>query len=402
MKKFGLLILTILILAGGFFLWQNQTKRVEAFEEVDDPTYYYPSKTCQKDTCRPCTTVEKCGDTPPTCTYQNKSWWWCLGSLTCTADGYERDNAQSYCEATALGCGTAVWDAFSNQCCGDDGNQDNWCHSNGSCVQGVWYSDHCSDGVQNCDETGIDCGGGDCPPVIAPTVTNLEVTNITYNSARLYGNLTNSGCEDPTIHIYWGDNDGGTNPAQWGQDENLGIKGAGTFYKDISGLNPNTTYYYRSYATNSAGSDWADSTFSFTTTPSPIPSGNITAPSSASVGQNFTPTLEATDNIGVKRIDLYYGGSWHTFNCPGGISCSHSWTIKEGTAGTYWYHANVFDTDGNASNWVCNGAARGTCHSDCQGLGYISGQNYSGDTFCGTNQCLCYRENPCPVKVVIE
>ncbi len=34
----------------------------------------------------------------------------------------------------------------------------------GSCVHGLWYSDHCFDGIQNCDEEGIDCGGSDCKP----------------------------------------------------------------------------------------------------------------------------------------------------------------------------------------------------------------------------------------------
>jgi len=53
--------------------------------------------------------------------------------------------------------------------------------------------------------------------------------------------------------------------ANWDHQENLGIKGAGTFYHDISGLNPGTDYYYRYYAENSAGSDWANSTESFTT-----------------------------------------------------------------------------------------------------------------------------------------
>jgi len=34
----------------------------------------------------------------------------------------------------------------------------------GSCVHGMWYSDHCFDGIQNCDEEGVDCGGADCKP----------------------------------------------------------------------------------------------------------------------------------------------------------------------------------------------------------------------------------------------
>ena len=97
-------------------------------------------------------------------------------------------------------------------------------------------------------------------------------------SARLNGEITNTGRQDPTVHICWGTNDGGTirwlldvwgsaandvfavgnagailhyNGSAWSllvgwsHDENLGTKGVGTFYTDISGLSPGTTYYYR-------------------------------------------------------------------------------------------------------------------------------------------------------------
>ncbi|MGC9310112.1 MAG: hypothetical protein ACP5E4_00115 [Candidatus Aenigmatarchaeota archaeon] len=38
-----------------------------------------------------------------------------------------------------------------------------WCNAgNGACVYGTWYDDHCVDGVKNCDEEDIDCGGSDC------------------------------------------------------------------------------------------------------------------------------------------------------------------------------------------------------------------------------------------------
>jgi len=108
-------------------------------------------------------------------------------------------------------------------------------------------------------------------PINPPTVTNNGgATDVTSNSARLNGEVTSTGGENPTVYIYWGDNDGGTTPANWDHQENLGTKGAGTFYQDISGLNPDTTYYYRCYAENSAGSDWADSTASFTTPTSEV------------------------------------------------------------------------------------------------------------------------------------
>ena len=99
----------------------------------------------------------------------------------------------------------------------------------------------------------------------APTVTNSGgASDITSTTARLNGEVTSTGGENPTVHIYWGTTDGGTTTGNWDNDVNLGTKGTGTFYTDVSGLDTGTTtYYYRCYATNSGGTDWADSTDSF-------------------------------------------------------------------------------------------------------------------------------------------
>jgi parallel beta-helix repeat protein len=57
-----------------------------------------------------------------------------------------------------------AWSSLANECCGDDGVNDNWCYvGDGSCVNGEWYDDHCTDGIKNCDETDVDIGGADCP-----------------------------------------------------------------------------------------------------------------------------------------------------------------------------------------------------------------------------------------------
>jgi hypothetical protein len=106
--------------------------------------------------------------------------------------------------------------------------------------------------------------------IAAPAVTNSTgVSNIASTTARLNGEITNTGGENPTVHIYWGDNDGGTTPPSqpggWDNDVNLGTSSVGTFYTDISTLKPNTDYYYRCYATNSAGSNWAATTSQFKT-----------------------------------------------------------------------------------------------------------------------------------------
>ncbi|MCZ2845949.1 MAG: carboxypeptidase-like regulatory domain-containing protein, partial [Candidatus Bathyarchaeota archaeon] len=56
------------------------------------------------------------------------------------------------------------WDSIAKKCCGDDGILEiPWCSvGGGSCLLGIWHSDHCSDKNKNCDEKDIDCGGIDC------------------------------------------------------------------------------------------------------------------------------------------------------------------------------------------------------------------------------------------------
>jgi len=103
------------------------------------------------------------------------------------------------------------------------------------------------------------------PPSI-PTVTNgIGCSLVTAYSARLNGEIVDTGGENPTVHICWGTADGATTQASWQNDASLGVLGTGAFYKDISGLTPGTKYYYRCYATNSAGTGWAGSTANFTT-----------------------------------------------------------------------------------------------------------------------------------------
>jgi len=103
-------------------------------------------------------------------------------------------------------------------------------------------------------------------PIFVPTVTNSGgATAITTTSARLNGEVTATGGENPTVHVYWGDNDGDVTSANWDNDVNLGALPAGTFNSDLSGLTPGKTYYYRCYASNSAGGSWAGSTASFET-----------------------------------------------------------------------------------------------------------------------------------------
>ncbi len=100
----------------------------------------------------------------------------------------------------------------------------------------------------------------------APEVDNLAASSITPISAEIGATVVNDGGDDPALRLYWGDNDGGTNAAAWDNVVELGMHGSGTTQTTaIESLHELTTYFYRAFAENSAGSDWANESNSFMT-----------------------------------------------------------------------------------------------------------------------------------------
>ncbi|MFC1498822.1 Calx-beta domain-containing protein, partial [Verrucomicrobiota bacterium] len=98
--------------------------------------------------------------------------------------------------------------------------------------------------------------------VDAPVVSSSAATDIGGHTATLNGTLDDGVAAD--VYVYWGTNDGGANPSQWGNTGLLSSVSEGGFTYPVSGLDVTTTYYYNFCATNAAGSDWAVSD-SFTT-----------------------------------------------------------------------------------------------------------------------------------------
>ena len=102
-----------------------------------------------------------------------------------------------------------------------------------------------------------------------PTVTISKATSLTTTTATLNGNITATGGENSDIIMYWGTTDGGTNPDNWANNSiptnPSQAQGKGAFYKNITGLNPSTKYYFTAKAKNTAGASWPKSSLSFTT-----------------------------------------------------------------------------------------------------------------------------------------
>lgn len=99
-----------------------------------------------------------------------------------------------------------------------------------------------------------------------PVVENQPAGSLTATSAQVGAVLQSTGFAPVTLKLYYGPSDGGTNAAAWASVVNLGVQTIATTYPTtLSGLTQSTPYYFRAYAENSAGNDWADATASFTT-----------------------------------------------------------------------------------------------------------------------------------------
>ena len=88
-----------------------------------------------------------------------------------------------------------------------------------------------------------------------PVLTTGSVTEITINSAKISGEVTDDGRAEVTARGFcWGLS---TNPTM--QDDFIASgTGPGTFSSTINDLQPNTLYYIRSFAQNSVGTAYGN------------------------------------------------------------------------------------------------------------------------------------------------
>lgn len=84
-----------------------------------------------------------------------------------------------------------------------------------------------------------------------PSVITNSITNLTQTSATLNGNVTSDGGTTITARgFYWSETD---QTPDSGDNKETVSGTTGSFIKSITGLQSNTTYYYRAFATNSEG-----------------------------------------------------------------------------------------------------------------------------------------------------
>ncbi len=189
-----------------------------------------------------------------------------------------------------------------------------------------------------------------------PAVTNLAATGVVGIAATLNGQVTSTGGQPPTLKIYYGPSNGGTNPAAWATNVSLGAQG-GAFAAPVSNLSANTTYYFAASASNAVGVAWATPSLAFTTlSVNPIiltnlPAANVQGASAILNGQIIS-IGNATPNV-----TLYYGatnggtngGAWANSIYLGAQGGSFSVTAMGLVTNTiYYFTAAAVNADGTA------------------------------------------------------
>ena len=158
--------------------------------------------------------------------------------------------------------------------------------------------------------------------IALPTITTTEVSSITQTSAISGGNILDNGIDSITAKgICWSTI---PNPTILNFKTDDGT-GAEAFTSSIAGLIANTTYYYRAYATNSAGTGYGnESTFNTKVGNSFIPNYtfstilNLNLPSYSGLLFSVNPiaiTVEGDIHLLIMKVSDNQYSAWNG-NCP--------------------------------------------------------------------------------------
>jgi hypothetical protein len=142
-----------------------------------------------------------------------------------------------------------------------------------------------------------------------PSVTTSIISAISYTSASSGGTITDDGgATVKSCGICWST----TTDPTISDNKTTTSSGSKSFSATITNLNPNTTYYVRAYASNSAGSGYGNQ-LSFTTTAQATPS--VTTMDISSIGQT-TATSGGTISSDNGATVTARGVCWSTSSNP--------------------------------------------------------------------------------------
>jgi hypothetical protein len=150
-------------------------------------------------------------------------------------------------------------------------------------------------------------------PALA-SLTNLPAANIGTTAAIFSGNVLSTGGDAPVVTLFYGPSNGGNTPGAWANSIALAGTQQGFFGQAISGLAPNTTYYFTAEGSNAAGASWGEPVQSFTTSSASLPSQNFVSVltgrnDNGRTGQNTNETTLTLANVNTNSFGLLYAHS---------------------------------------------------------------------------------------------
>jgi len=186
-------------------------------------------------------------------------------------------------------------------------------------------------------------------PIVAPSISTVAASPISTSTATLNASITSTGGADATQSGFAY----GTSPtlATVIATTTLnGQTGITTFSQSFTGLTPNTTYYFRAYAVNSAGTS-TGSILPFTTTDTTPPTVALTSPSGGSTVAGSAVSLSATasDDVAVAGVQFKLDS---TTNIGSEITVAPYTTTWDSTAVSDGLHTIVAVARDNAGNYA--------------------------------------------------
>jgi hypothetical protein len=166
----------------------------------------------------------------------------------------------------------------------------------------------------------------------AATLTTEEADLVGAFAARVSGEVTDTGGDAPEVTIHYGTTDGGTTAGAWDASIVIGDR-VDSFSTTISGLNTETTYFFRAHASNAFGESWSPVTRSFMTTESPE--------------LQITEFMAKNDNGLTTSIRETVGGPLGGLMTPDWIEIYNVTTETVSLGG-----AHLTDSQGNPSKWT--------------------------------------------------
>jgi autotransporter-associated beta strand protein len=232
----------------------------------------------------------------------------------------------------------------------------------------------------------------------SPAINNgIGATNLTATSAWLNANLTSTGGLPTTVRLYWDTSDKGTSStSSWAYVYDFGAKAVGVYSNQATSLSPATVYFYRAWATNSAGQAWASAS-SFTTWGPPTinndsGAANVTTNSATLRGQLLSTGGQSTE------VYVFWGtsdggtvqGAWSYNNYLGVNGAGAVSTNVAGLSSNTMYCYRFYATNISGGAWASSTTNFTTPASNLRNLIVTTDGNGSVDV---TNGWFVYGSN---------